>query len=117
MGTYWNKLLTQTAVYWSPSSVDGWGVQTFADPVEVSVRWVEKTEMFIGGNGKEQISSAVVLLDQDVEEEGYLFLGDLDDLDSGQEADPMTANTAFQIRAVKKVPDFRGSNFLRKVWL
>ena len=117
MSTYWNKLLTQTAVYWSPSSVNGWGVQTFAGPVEVSVRWVDKTEVFIGSSGKEQVSSAVVLLAQDVDEEGYLFLGDLDDLDSGQEADPMTVDAAFQIKAVKKVPDFRGDSFLRKVWL
>jgi len=117
MATFWKKTLNQVVVYWGNPVVDGWGKYTFADPVELNGRWIDKTELFIGGNGKEQISSAVVLLDQDVDEEGYLYLGDLDDLDSAEEDNPMTVGAAFQIKKVMKCSDIRGDNFLRKVWL
>ena len=117
MANYWSKLLSQTAVYWGSPTVDGWGNYTFAAPVEVTVRWVDKAELFLDGNAKQQVSNAVVLLDQDVDVEGYLYLGTLDELDSAQEADPTAVDTAYQIKKVAKVPDVFAKGYLRKVWL
>ena len=117
MATFWNKTLNQTIVYWGTPVSDGWGKYTFADAVEIDGRWIDKTELFMGTNGKEVISSAVVLLGQDVDEEGYLYLGDLDDLDSAEEDDPMTVNGAYKIEKFMKCPDIRGSDSLRKAWL
>ena len=114
---FWERSLTQTAVYWGAPIVDGWGAYTFAAPVEISVRWVDKSELFIAGNSKQQVSSAIVLLNQDVDEQGYLFLGNLDDLDSDVEDSPALGTDTYQIKKVQKVPDFRGKSFLYKAWL
>lgn len=109
--------LKQTAVYWGTPVSTGAGGRTFADAVELDVRWEERHDMFIDAQGQEKQSSAVVFVDQDVDIGGYLFLGDLDDLSSGEEGDPMTVSGAYEIRQFDKIPDSKGTSFLRKAWL
>ena len=36
----------QTATYWSPTTINKFGEQTFETPAAISVRWEEKTEIF-----------------------------------------------------------------------
>ena len=109
--------LKQTAVYWGAPVSTGAGGRTFADAVELDVRWEERHDMFIDAQGQEKQSSAVVFISQDVVVGGYLFLGDLDDLSSGEEADPMIVSGAYEIRQFDKIPDAKGSSFMRKAWL
>jgi len=109
--------LKQVAVYWGNPQNDGAGGRTFDDPVELSVRWEQRQELFIDANGQESTSKAVVYLDQDIDIGGYLYLGDLDDLSSAEEGDPLTVSGAYEIRGSKKLPDIKADRFLRKVWL
>ena len=109
--------LKQTAVYWGSPVSDGQGGRTFADAVEVDVRWEERQELFIDPQGQEKQSSAVVFIGQDVVVGAYLFLGDLDDLGSAEEGDPLNVDGAYEIRQRTKIPDHRGIEFLRKAWL
>jgi hypothetical protein len=109
--------LKQTAVYWGSPVASGSGGRTFAEPVELSLRWEQKQELFIDARGQEVRSNAVVFVSQDVSLGTYLFLGDLDDLDSDQEDDPMSVSGAYEIRGFEKIPDRRGTSFLRKVYL
>ena len=106
--------LNQTAVYWGNPVSDGAGGRTFADPVEVAVRWEDK---FIDLRGREVRSRAVVYLAQDVVAEGYLYLGTLADLSSAEEGDPLSIAAAYEIRGYAKSPDVAGGRFLRQVWL
>ena len=121
MESFIARLCVQTAVYWGSPVDDGYGGHTFADPVEISCRWedqVEKIDRVGASLGEEIVSAAQVYVTQDVEERGYLFLGDLDDLDSGEEADPKTVEKAYMINRFDKVPVMRStSEFLRKVYL
>ena len=110
------KSLKQSCVYWSSPTADGYGGYTFNDAVELNVRWEDKQELFINAQGKEERSQAVVYLDQDVDMGGYLYLGDLDDLDSS-DPDPQNIANAKEIRAFQKIPNIKGTAFLRKVWL
>jgi len=114
----------QTAVYWGNPENDGMGGRTFDEPVELSpddtngVHWKQRQELFIDANGQEKRSQAVVWLAQDVVNGGYLYLGELADLDSDELADPLTVDDAFEIRAFRKIPSVAdATRFERKAWL
>lgn len=109
--------LKQTAVYWSTPTEDGSGGFTWATPVEISVRWVNATKLITSANGDEITSQAQVQVSQDVDLQGMLFLGDLDDLSSAQEANPETIATAYRIQRFDKVPTVKGTAFYRKTFL
>ena len=107
------KILNQTAIYWTISSDDGWG-KTYAVPIEVKVRWTEGQEKFIGNNAEEFVSKAYILAETDFEINGRLFLGSLTDLSSSMDPDD---NDALLIKGFSKIPDKLAKQFLRKVWL
>ena len=112
------KVCVQTAVYWGSPVADGKGGSTFADAVEISCRWEEKTQVISDAKGNEIISKAEILLTQDVDEEGWLFLGDLDDLDSAEELNPRTVEGAYRIVMVEKTPLFKSTTeFVHKAFL
>ena len=107
----------QTAVYWTPSTLDGFGNVTFATPVEIAVRWENKVELFIDNQGKEQKSAAVVYPVSEVKLEGYLYLGTLDDLSPAEESNPKSVTTAKEIRGVSASINIKGTQTLYKTWL
>lgn len=119
----------QKAVYWGNPTEDGYGGLTFDDPVEIYCRWEDKTQILgaITGNqvlGYSETSRAIVYLLQDVTEEGYLWLGELTDLDSyldssdGTYIDPRTVPNAHIIKRFEKTPSFGSTTvFLRRAFL
>ena len=113
-----SRLCVQTAVYWGSPVDDGYGGMTFADPVEISCRWEDTLEVISDAKGNEVVSRSAIYVTQDVDERGYLYLGTLDDLDSGEEADPITIEKAYEIKRFEKIPALRRTDdFLRKVYL
>jgi len=112
------KRCSQICVYWGNPVEDGQGGKTYDDPVEIYCRWEEDQQLFTDDNGQSIISRAVVYLLQDVDKNGMLFLGDLDDLDSDQEGDPSIVETAFIIKGFVKTPVLGSTTkFIRKVFL
>ena len=116
------SVCVQTAVYWGNPQPDGYGGKTYDDPVEISCRWDEKiqviTKQLIGTQGEEVISKAEILLTQDVDENGLLYLGVLDDLDSASEDDPATLENAWRILRFDKTPLFQSATeFIQKAYL
>lgn len=109
--------LNQTAVYWGNAQSDGSGGRTFDAAVEIDVRWEDRQELFIDAAGQEQQSRAIVVVSQDVERRGYLYLGDLDDLSSSEIADPLLISNAYEIRHFTKSPDRRGTSYFRRAML
>ena len=116
------KAYVQTAVYWATPISDGYGGNTFSTPVEISCRWEYKQEVVterkgIASHGEEITSFAQVYVLQDISKGGYLYLGELNDLDSNPDTPKEIAN-AFKIIKFEKTPVYRStSNFLRKVYL
>ena len=108
--------LKQTAVYWGNPSNTGAGY-TFDSPVEIDCHWENKSEVFKNKDGRDQVSMAIVYVSQDVDIEGYLFLGDLADLDSSDEADPVSVDGAYLIERFDKIPSLSANAYLRKVYL
>jgi hypothetical protein len=109
------RLCTQTAVYWGNPVSDGSNVYTFDDPIEISCFLIEKTQLIRDNNGNEISSKAIVYVLQDMDEEGYLYLGELADLES----DPTPDNTdgARQIVNFEKSKDLHSDEYIRRVYL
>lgn len=112
-----SRKLNQTAVYWGNPVNDGQGGRTFDNPMEVSVRWEQKQELFTDANGQEVRSMAVVYLAQDVVLDGFLYLGTLNDISSAEEADPMIIASAFAIRNFRSISNLKATMHLRVAWL
>ena len=124
------KSCTQTAVYWGNPQEDGEGGKTFDAPVEIYCRWEDKTQVLglLGEDdkGERNISRALVYLTQDVDVNGYLYLGALDDIydayptleSSDANIDPHSINGCYVIKRFEKTPVMGSTTkFLRKAFL
>lgn len=117
------KICVQTAVYWGAPTPDGYGKMTYDPPREIKCRWEDKTEVITGGDGQQIISSASIIVMEDLDYQGVLFLGSLDELTTAEEADPLTLMgitnmRAYHILRVEKVPMIKSDSvFVRKVYL
>ena len=107
----------QTAVYWGNPVIDGFHNTTFDSPVEILCRWEDRTGTFESNKGEQVYSKAEVYLIQDVDEDGYLYLGELDDL-SSDPSDPKGVDDAFEIKRFDKSPGLGSTTeFVRKAYL
>ena len=113
-----SKNCKQTAVYWSSPVNDGYGGFTFAEPIEIKCRWEDKVQFIRMDDGNMQASRAIVYVLQELDEEGYLYLGTLADLDSADEDDPTIVSGAYNIKKFEKSPVLGKTNaFAYKAWL
>lgn len=103
------RLLKQDATYWGPPADNGFGGGTYPAPVALKVRWEDKTALFIDANGKEAQSTSQVLVGQDLQLGGYLFLG------TSTATSP--APGAREIRGLEKIPNIKANKFLRRALL
>lgn len=106
----------QTAVYWGNPVNDGYGRLVYDSPIEIKCRWEDEQKIVAGGNGVEQTSVSNVLVTQNLDVQGMLYLGILNDLDSDQNPNDLTG--AYQIIAKSVVPLFRSTTeFVHTVYL
>lgn len=115
--SYIKRLCKHTAVYWEPTGSDGYGNNTYANAKQIKCRWVNETELIQDNQGKEIVSNANILTLIDLKEDGMLYQGTLNDLDSSQQDDPKTVQDAHAIVRFTKVPDVSGKNYKRKAFL
>jgi hypothetical protein len=117
-----NKFCNQTAVYWGNPVSDHHGGFTFDAPIELTppdngVRWEKVEQLISDKDGSEITSRGTVYCLQDLDEEGMLYLGTLDDIDSDQAENPKSIEDAYYIKRFQKTPDLKGTGFLRKAFL
>ena len=113
-----NRLCKQTAVYWGNPVNNGEGGYSFDLPFEVACRWEEVNEIVAGKDGNSFSAKSVLYLTQDIQEEGVVFLGTLDDLDSAELLDPTLLENAFIIKRFDKIPALNSTTeFIRKGYL
>ena len=112
-------------VYWGDPTEDGYGGKTFSEPLERACRWENINQVVVDSKGAEITSRALVFVTEDVQEEGMLFHGtleDLYDLNASESSDgavnnPMTIDGAYIIKRFQKTPSLGGEGFLRKAYL
>jgi hypothetical protein len=111
-----NRISVQTAVYWANPVDDGFGTCTFDAPIEIRVRWEDRSKTIIDRDRKEIVADVAVLVNQDLDLGGFLYLGDLDDLDSTPV--PSEVEGAFEILSFEKVPLIKSTTkFVRIAYL
>lgn len=114
---YLERQRRQDAVYWGNPQDNGYGGKTFNAPVQIKVRWSVKQVLFADASGQQVLSDAVVHVGEDLDIDGYLYLGTLDDLSSEEGVNPLVLAGAFAIKAKSEVPNLQATDFVRKVWL
>ena len=112
------RVCVQTAIYWKPVGNDGYGASIYSQPVEIKVRWEGVSEKITENDGEEFISRARILVQQDLEFKGYLYLGGIQDLSIKERYDPRIVENAYEIKRTSKIPLFRATDkFVREVYL
>jgi len=118
---YIKRVAVQTAVYWGSPVNDGYGGFTFATAIEVKVRWDEKVRTISDPFGTYKLSKASVLVQQDMDYNGYLYLGTIAEIQANALytlTNPKTIPTAFPIIAYDKIPLIKSTTkFVRTVYL
>jgi hypothetical protein len=80
IGSLIERMCKQTAVYWGNPEPTGTGGYTFDHPIEIECRWEDKKIVMMDDTGKEIIARSRVFVLQDLDEKGYLYLGEESDL-------------------------------------
>ena len=111
------KHCTQTAVYWGTPVKDGYGGFAFDAPVEILCRWEDRIGQFTSRRGDQVYSKATIYVLQDLEEDGWLFLGELDDLPSDT-SQPKGIDDVYEVKRFDKLPALGSTTeFVRKAYL
>jgi hypothetical protein len=110
-----SKFCVQTAVYWGNPTNDGYGGFTFDSPVEIMCRWDDVSKVDVGPDGNIQLTRSSIMVTQDLDELGYLYLGSLDDFDSTVDTSkPQDIQGAYIIHRFDKTPMvFKTDEFVR----
>jgi len=112
------KFLRQTAVYWGGPVENGYGGFTYDDdPIEISCRWTDSTQVVSDSKGNNIVCKSVVMVGQDLDEQGMLYLGTLDDLGPDRDDNPETIEGAWRIKRFDRIPTVKGKTFLRVCYL
>jgi len=124
-----SRNLPQTAIYWANPHNDGYGGVAYDDPIEINCRWEDKQQILgtITGNqiiGFQSVSRAIVYVDQDLDVDGLMMLGELTDLtdsegdSSGEYYDPGQLTNTYIIKRFEKTPALNSTtDFNRKAFL
>lgn len=112
------KVCVQTAVYWGYSSNDGFGQKVLKEPIEIKVRWTDKAQIVRTGDGKEIACLAEVLVQQDLDMEGFLYLGSLSDFSPLDLSTPQNLTGVLEIKGFDKIPLLKSTDkFVRTAYL
>jgi hypothetical protein len=124
------RICKQDAVYWGNPVNDGMGGYTFDDPIEIKCRWADRTILGYDKRTTDMgaiiLSQTGVLVLQDLDNEGYLYLGTLEQLydlyDSAESSagglNPLEIEKAYKIKEFTKVPLLGSTTeFVRRAFL
>lgn len=96
-----DRQLHQTATYWAPLDTDLFGKKTYEAPVQLTVRWEDKQELYHNKHGQQVVSKSRIFLSQNVDLDGYILLG------TSVETDPVLVTGAEEIQQIARIPDLR----------
>ena len=114
------KFCVQTAVYWGNPVNDGYGFFTFDAPVDIACRWEDKDEVLVAADGREFTCNTSCLITQDVDLQGFMWLGSLAELTTQGylTSKPIEIPNAYMIRRFDKIPMvFQTDDFARTCYL
>jgi len=93
-------LLTEDAVYWPPDQPDVFNTPIAGEPEQIKVRWQVDQRRRVSFRGVEFISVATVYASKQLEFDGWLYRGNVDDMD--YPSAPRKQPGAFQIKNIER---------------
>lgn len=108
------KMRKQRAVWWRRTVADHYGSFSFAEPIEIAVRWDDAVVEFLDIVGEKQSSRSVVYTDRVMTPGDRLMLGELD---SETPSNPLSVTTSFEIRRFDRTPNLRATETLFTAYL
>jgi hypothetical protein len=113
-----DRVRKHDAVWWQWTGDDAFGDPEYAEPADVKVWWVDKTEEFLDSTGTRVVSNAMVIVGSEGFKVGDLLKrGLVEDLDPGI-TNPEEHPNTYPIRAYMEVEDTIGNlGTLRKAML
>lgn len=112
------SMCIHTAVYWESPVNDGFGGFIYNDPVEIKCFWQDKEQIIGKDDEKVVISRAVVYSLIDLETDGLLWLGNLDDLTTAQQSNPRSIDGIQIVKRFEKTAAMRSNSvYMRKSFL
>ena len=109
------KFTVQDAIYWDEPTPDGYGGMDYGMPKEIKCRWEDKVQVVIGADGKEITSGAELLVNIDLDLEGRVMLGTLDDVGSGDTPVDLGAREIIRFEKIPMV--MQTDDFVRKAYV
>ena len=100
----------QDATRWTKGIVNEYNEKSFGAPTVLKVRWEDKVQKMITAKGEEIISMSIVFSLIGIAIGDFLFLG------ISVAADPRSVDS-HQVLLTEKIPNVRGTKFVRKVFL
>lgn len=101
----------QTLTYWAPGALDLYGKMTYAAPVQKLCRWEEVSLTYQDKKGEERQSKTRIFLVDDLDIDGYVFLG------TSAATDPTQLDGAYEIQQKMRLPDLRAVRTMTTVIL
>lgn len=114
--TFPERHLCNTVVYWAAPISDGYGGFSWDDPVELEARWIQSYRIMKNHQGEEITAAVAVQVKIDVDQNGMMLLGLVDDLESDEYNDPVEAG-ALPIIRFDKIPNIKGDRYYRVAFL
>jgi len=104
------SVAVQTAVYWGNPVDDGYGGMIYDDPVEIFCRWEGSTKLITDAKGNQIVCVAEVMVTQELDIDGILYLGTIDDLGPDRDDAPETISDTHRIKQFMKTPLFQSTD-------
>ena len=111
MEQFLQSMCTQDAVYWGNPQEDGFGGKTFDDPIAIKCRWQDKVQLLGTPDKETVISRATVVVLQDLQEDGLLWLGSLSSLTTEQRNNPRKIDHMCIVKRPEKTPALGSTTF------
>lgn len=104
------RITKDTAVYWAAPVAATDGSNDFGTPVEIKCLWKHEAVMSKDNAGTEVLSTALIYVNEDLDEQGMLYHGSLADLTTAEKNDPSKVKNASVIRIFMKTPSLHIKN-------
>lgn len=105
----------QNATYWAQNGVKNqFGREGFLEPIQIKVRWEDKTETLRTPQAEVMSFNGRVFVDRDMREGDFLKLGDME---SNTVADPHNDPNARVIQKFDSTPELRNRQSLRLAYI
>jgi len=115
---YIKRISKDKAVYWPSPTPREDGSNSYGAPIEINCFWKDGFQSIPDRDMREVSVKALIYVSQDLDEQGMLYKGRLQDLTAAEKADPRLVERAYEITKFVKTPSLHLRNqYNRQVYI